>query len=161
MKKTRITIDNTPPKVQMTSMIDVVFLLLSFFILTFKVVEQEGELRIKMPLTGAQNTVAQRINNEPIEPLRVYLHANEDGSLRDIQVGNEHFGPNADMLQQHVKNIVGTPVGNEADKWEAELDCDPNLEYQHTVTAMSKIRGYLHNNQVMPLIENIKFAPRK
>ena len=146
----------------MTSMIDVVFLLLSFFIITFKVVDQEGELGIKMPVTGGHIPVAANIEDVPMEPIRVRLHANPDGSLRDIQVGNQHFGQNMELLQQHVRQLLGDLiVGGEPSKWEAELDCDPNLDYQHTITAMTKIRGYLQNNQVTPLIEKIKFAPRR
>ncbi len=41
----------------MTSMIDIVFLLLIFFITTFKIGAQEGDFNVKMPLSnsGAQN----------------------------------------------------------------------------------------------------------
>ncbi|MFY7967519.1 MAG: ExbD/TolR family protein, partial [Pirellulaceae bacterium] len=37
-------------ELQMTSMIDIVFLLLIFFITTFKIAAQEGDFNVKMPL---------------------------------------------------------------------------------------------------------------
>ena len=39
-------------EVQMTPMIDIVFQLLIFFIMTFKIVAQEGDFNIKMPLSA-------------------------------------------------------------------------------------------------------------
>ena len=37
-------------ELQMTPMIDIVFQLLVFFIMTFKIVSQEGDFNVKMPL---------------------------------------------------------------------------------------------------------------
>ena len=39
-------------QLNMTSMIDIVFLLLVFFVMTFKIVELEGDFSIRMPLAG-------------------------------------------------------------------------------------------------------------
>ena len=39
-------------ELQMTPMIDIVFQLLVFFIMTFKIVTQEGDFNIKMPLAS-------------------------------------------------------------------------------------------------------------
>ena len=39
-------------EIQMTPMIDIVFQLLVFFIMTFKVVSMEGDFNIKMPLAA-------------------------------------------------------------------------------------------------------------
>ena len=40
-------------ELQMTPMIDIVFQLLVFFIMTFKIVAQEGDFNVKMPLASA------------------------------------------------------------------------------------------------------------
>ena len=40
-------------KLNMTAMIDIVFQLLVFFVMTFKVVAMEGDFNIKMPLAAA------------------------------------------------------------------------------------------------------------
>ena len=39
-------------ELQMTPMIDIVFQLLVFFIMTFKIVAQEGDFNIKMPVSA-------------------------------------------------------------------------------------------------------------
>ena len=41
--------DDGEVKLEMTPMIDIVFQLLVFFIMTFKIVSQEGDFNIKMP----------------------------------------------------------------------------------------------------------------
>jgi biopolymer transport protein ExbD len=45
---------NDKIELQMTPMIDIVFQLLVFFIMTFKIVSQEGDFNIKMPLAAQQ-----------------------------------------------------------------------------------------------------------
>ncbi|MFN9436559.1 MAG: ExbD/TolR family protein, partial [Planctomycetota bacterium] len=66
---------HAPEKVEMqlTSMIDVIFLLLIFFIMTFKISAQEGDFNIKMPIGGGQG--AMDTTNIPI---KLRLRANPD-----------------------------------------------------------------------------------
>ena len=47
-------------ELQMTPMIDIVFQLLIFFIMTFKIVAQEGDFNIKMPLASSAGGAAGR-----------------------------------------------------------------------------------------------------
>ncbi len=46
------TSDDRTIRLQMTPMIDIVFQLLVFFIMTFKIVSQEGDFHIKMPVAN-------------------------------------------------------------------------------------------------------------
>ena len=39
-------------EMQLTSMIDIIFLLLIFFVMTFKIAAQEGDFNIRMPIGG-------------------------------------------------------------------------------------------------------------
>jgi len=69
---------------QMAPMIDVVFQLLIFFMLTLKIIEPEGDFSINMP----QGKPAPDVKNEAvIDPLLVRLNANPDGTLRSLQIG--------------------------------------------------------------------------
>jgi biopolymer transport protein ExbD len=72
--------EGLPEKIDipMTPMIDMVFQLLVFFIMNFKVVEMEGDFNVKMPLAG--NVVA---SNDPnlLQDMRLTLTADEDGNL--------------------------------------------------------------------------------
>ena len=49
-KKREVLIGKKETKLQMTSMIDVVFLLLAFFVVTYKTPEVEGDFNIRMPI---------------------------------------------------------------------------------------------------------------
>ncbi len=65
--------------VQMTSMIDVTFLLLIFFIMTFKIADQEGDFNIRMPMGNSSQQAAPDLN----VPLKVRLRADDSGNCRD------------------------------------------------------------------------------
>ena len=52
MKFRHRNIDEEKIELQMTPMIDIVFQLLVFFIMSFKIVAQEGDFNIKMPLAA-------------------------------------------------------------------------------------------------------------
>jgi len=75
--------DREGVKLDMTSMIDIVFQLLVFFVMTFKITSLEGDFNINMPATGAPT--------DPIEPaldslISVYLQETPEHSLQGIQV---------------------------------------------------------------------------
>ena len=63
-------------QLQMTPMIDIVFLLLIFFVMTFKIVAQEGDFNIKMPLAAPN---ASTIDDSLLPPLKLRLVADQDG----------------------------------------------------------------------------------
>ncbi len=70
--------------VDMTPMIDVVFQLLTFFMLTLKTVIVEGDFNIRMPL-GSRAGPA----DVDIPPLIVKMTATPEGSLSDVRLGGK------------------------------------------------------------------------
>ena len=149
---------HAPDKVemQMTPMIDVVFQLLIFFILTFKISVAEGDFNIKMPASAPSN--AQDV---PLPPIKVRMTANPDGSLASLSLGDRAL-TNFDALRQEIVNIVGVRTGpgsSLADELEVELDCDYNLHYENVIRAVTATSGMIEGGQVIKLIEKIKFAP--
>ncbi|MFP6675633.1 MAG: biopolymer transporter ExbD, partial [Pirellulaceae bacterium] len=64
-------------ELQMTPMIDIVFQLLVFFIMTFKIVAQEGDFNIRMPLASEGGAP----DESQMPPYKLYLTANQDGTL--------------------------------------------------------------------------------
>ncbi|MFN9638961.1 MAG: ExbD/TolR family protein, partial [Pirellula sp.] len=68
-------------ELQLTSMIDVIFLLLIFFVMTFRIVAQEGDFNIRMPLGGGAGS-AENTN----VPIKVRLRAHSAGDLSDLRV---------------------------------------------------------------------------
>ena len=71
--------------IDMTPMIDVVFQLLTFFMLTLKTVIVEGDFNIRMPL-GASAAPAEDV---PIPPLVLKMTATPEGRLAGVQMGGK------------------------------------------------------------------------
>ena len=64
-------------ELQMTPMIDIVFQLLIFFIMTFKIVAMEGDFNIKMPSAAPSSGEPDPLQDTP---LMLTLKANDDGT---------------------------------------------------------------------------------
>jgi biopolymer transport protein ExbD len=183
--------------INMTPMIDVVFQLLTFFMLTLKTVIVEGDFNIKMP-PGAAAGAAEDI---PLPPLQVRLRATPEGQLAGVRLGEQSVvGP--ELLEQlagaeaaveaavragqtdpaglaaarqareaAINALVATiqagildTFGNDparAEDAELELDCDPALKYDYVVSAITAASGIVQGDDVIPLIQKIKFTPAR
>ena len=143
-------------QLSMTAMIDIVFLLLVFFVMTFKISAQEGDFNIKMPTPG-EGSVA-----DPTQlAMKLRLLANEDGSLREI-VLNERmsFGTDWGGLRAKMIELVGDAAGPGSDEGpEVEIDLDYQLQYVHVIDAITSVTGYRSGDDIVRLIQRIKFAP--
>ncbi len=151
-------------ELNMTSMIDIVFLLLVFFVMTFKIVEMEGDFSIRMPLASDSNSVV-----DPTDlPLKLRLRADSAGSLSGMELNEISLGNSPDSFTQLRANVIGllgtaAPVEEESgDGPELEIDTDYNLRYEYVIRAITAVSGYKDGNEVVKLIEKIKFAkPRR
>ena len=143
----------------MTSMIDVVFLLLIFFVMTFKIVELEGDFSVRMPLAGSDS-----MTMDPTDlPLKLRLQADENGKLTTMSLNEINLGTDFDQLRANVVELIGTtaPVEGE-DGPEIEIDTDYNLRYEYVIRSITAVSGYKQGKEVVKLIEKIKFAkPRR
>ncbi len=146
---------------QMTPMIDVVFLLNIFFMVTFKIVLPEGDFNIRMPSAAAARAMEM---SESI-PTPLVMKANAEGKLVDMRLGGRSFGnaPDAFLkLHQQIRGMVNDAGGpGTASDLEIELDCDYDLKYEHVMRAITAITGYIENGQPHKLIERVKFTPPK
>lgn len=149
-------------ELNMTSMIDIVFLLLVFFVMTFKIVELEGDFSVRMPLASDSQAVV-----DPTDlPLKLRLRADETGSLTSLALNEIDLGsgPDAfDQLRANVAELVGVtaPVAGD-DGPELEIDTDYNLRYEYVIRAITAVSGYKDGDQIVKLIDKIKFAaPRR
>jgi biopolymer transport protein ExbD len=148
-------------QLQMTPMIDIVFQLLIFFIMTFKIVAQEGDFNIKMPLAAQQAGLPEE---SPILTMHIRLRADASGKLLypgGIVVNGEVVFNTMDDLHNYVIGIVGGDEPAARDDAEAELDCDYGLHYAHVIDAITAVSGYIDHatGQTQRLIEKIKFTP--
>ncbi|HBJ38621.1 MAG TPA: biopolymer transporter ExbD [Planctomycetaceae bacterium] len=147
-------------EVNMTSMIDIVFLLLVFFVMTFKIVELEGDFSVRMPLASNSTGVV----DDTELPLKLRLRANDQGELVSIAMNEVQLGTDFAALQNTVIGLVGNagPSENAEEGPEVEIDTDFNLRYEHVIEAITAVSGYKEGDQTVPLIERIKFAkPRR
>ena len=152
--------DITMPKPDMTPMIDCVFQLMIFFMLTLKFVQAEGNFDINMPIgqsIGKTDPLAQDI--------KVRLIANEEGNLARLQIGAVLLGNDEQAYQklnQALFSAIGkNPGGPAAKDTEVEIDADYNLHYSYVIRAISACTGRFdeRTKQVVRYIEKIKFAP--
>ena len=143
----------------MTPMIDVVFQLLTFFMLTLKSVIPDGDFDIRMPLGAA---AAAAPDDQLVPPIRVKMTAAADGRLAGMTMNGSPVRDFAD-LRTKVVSIVGTDTGPNslAENTEVELDCDYGLSYENVVQAITAVSGMVRDGQVVELIKKIKFTPVK
>lgn len=144
---------------QMAPMIDVVFQLLIFFMLTLKVIEPEGDFNINMPIGAPTEAPKDEIN---LPPIKVRLIADRDGRLADLQLGRSSLGNGEAAfveLNHQIRKIVGRGDNPYTKNMEVEIDADYDLDYNYTIQAISSCRGTLSQGKMLPLIEKIKFAP--
>ena len=151
-------------ELMMTPMIDIVFQLLIFFIMTFKIISPEGDFNVKMPIAAPSEGTPDETQ---LPPLKVRLAAGEGGRLRAIRLGDRTLDRREGFLQLHkqIRQIVGDQggPGSVAETTEVELDCDYDLRFEYVIDAISALSGYVvdegDRTSVVRLIEKIKFAP--
>jgi biopolymer transport protein ExbD len=144
-------------ELQMTPMIDIVFQLLVFFVMTFKIGAMEGDFNIKMPAAAPSQGTP---DDEQLPPMTLRLTSDARGQLTGIQLNDIGFG-SFDELHRHVMGIVGTEAGpGLLTGAEIELDCDYHLRYEAVINAITAVLGHkAEDGSVVKLIEKIRFAP--
>jgi biopolymer transport protein ExbD len=147
-------------ELQMTPMIDIVFQLLVFFIMTFKIVAQEGDFNIKMPLAAM---AAANPDPNLAPPIKLYLTSDAVGQLQYPFVANNDSLDTFPALTQYVADYIGDARGPDSvqESIEVELHCDYNLRYEYVVQAIDAVSGKRHRDgSITRLVEKIKFAPQ-
>jgi biopolymer transport protein ExbD len=144
-------------EIQMTPMIDIVFQLLIFFLFSFKIVVQEGDFNIRMPVAGP----AAPPDIDTQLPIKVRLTSDAEGNLTGIQMADRKL-PDFAALRQQIISIVGSDAGPGAANTEAEIDFDYNLQYRYVIAAVTAISGHVSpEGHIVKLIQKIKFSPPK
>ncbi len=149
---------------QMTAMIDIVFQLLVFFIMTFNVVQAEGAFSLLMPGQPAEGT---RIDQVPPRTLRVRMTSDSQGNLTTLTLNEEQLGtadaaPFAD-LHRRVRDLVthSAALEDSADH-EVIIKCDHALRYENVIRAIGAVNGYRvpgsDEQNIVTLIDKIRFA---
>ena len=159
----RVRAGHQPISLQMTSMIDIVFLLFVFFILTFRIVAAEGDLSLAMPRQSA--TGPPQIEDMPIT-LTVKLEADDSGNLSRLSINGKLLKATGEAtafaaLHGYIRQLVGSDAGASGN-FEVEFRCDAKLKYKYLIEAMTAVSGYRvrsgDDDRIVPLIKAIRFA---
>jgi biopolymer transport protein ExbD len=145
MRRNRTILEK--PQINMTPMIDVVFLLLTFFVLTFRIIVPDGDFNVKMSPTEQMQPAAADTDS-----VQVRLIADADGSLSAIQLNGENVS-NFDLLRQRVSAISLANLD-----LEVVLLFDEHLRYEYVIRAVTAVNGELRDGQIRKICDNIKFA---
>ena len=139
--------EDESPKLQMSAMTDVVFLLLVFFVMTFQITALEGDVPIDT------TSLASGPGDEPRREFLLYVHlrAHPDGSLKHIQFDGRQLSSIAELHEVVTSIVTDGPVAD----FQVALRSDAALRYQHAMDAITAIRGDPENQ---PLIETIRFV---
>ena len=122
----------------MIPMIDLVFLLLIFFVLTFRFIIPEGDFNIQMASDAGGNNLLE-INTDSV---LIRLLADDAGHLAAIQLNGEdieHF----EQLRQQVRairvmhDLAGIPALT--DELESTLFPDDHLRYGYVVRTITAV----------------------
>lgn len=135
-------LDKEKIELQMTPMIDIVFQLLVFFILTFRVVAQEADFNIRMPAVPPEPDM----KSTP-QVLKVRIEADASGIMSDLKLNNKSLGSGAvafTALRSEICSKMGVSAGPLApsEVMAVEFDCDYELNYDCVIRAIDAISGY-------------------
>ena len=138
-------------------MIDVVFQLMIFFMLTFNIIAPEGDFDVRMPLGMSS---AEPPDALQLPPIRVRLVADEEGTLAGISMNGEPVLDFGD-LRQRVANFVDVALesGASLEDVELEIDCDYELNYINIIDAITAVSGRLEDGQLIEMVKKISFVP--
>ena len=128
---------------KMTPMIDVIFLLLTFFVLTARFRSPEQFLPILLSSANAEQAASRFI-----EPLEIYISATENGSVLEFGAGNKF--KRVSIEQGEVNESLALFAGELRDMFESqkrtaddpiEIRCDDDLKWDHLVKIYNILYG--------------------
>jgi len=153
-------------ELQMTPMIDIVFQLLVFFIMTFKIAALEGDFNIQLPASEGDAALAEPQENIV---LRVQMRdANGDGELDantfrvnqkrlTYKVNSRGVIEMPELTRLVVQSLHRGDNGPET-PIEVELDCDSTLRYEYIIAAITAVTGYKdQDDNLVKLAQRIRF----
>lgn len=125
---------------RMTAMIDVIFLLLIFFLLTARFRPQENFLPISLPAARADTQQFGKI-----EPLVIYVFTADNGcevwigKLQTVLVEDETVGSDLVLLTEKIADVLRAQKRTAGDP--VELVCAPDLKWKHLVRVYNTLFG--------------------
>jgi biopolymer transport protein ExbD len=144
----------TEQRLPMSSMIDIVFLLLVFLVMTFRVTSQEGDFEMERPDVAGSGRAEVTTNL----PLQLELGATPEGELNAIALNGQRVASLHDLQLQ----LIALNADGALRDVVMTLDCEATLKYQNVITVLDHVTAYRDTTgQKKPLIASTKFAVRR
>lgn len=135
----------TEPDLPITPMLDMSFQLMSFFLLTFKVMPTEAQLALALPKEeGGQSTALPSISEED-EELIIQVYSADNGNVADITVapktGSFSLGKDTGALFKYLKEKAQASGGKPP---KLKFEIADRLNYQYVIKLLDEGRraGY-------------------
>lgn len=143
-KKRRKGVGNDDMELQLTSMIDVIFQLLIYFVITANFQVDEGTILATLPGNAADNDTPP----PPTTPLLLEMKSSEDGVTYSLRANGQLINGGASELYGYLQNRVSTDM-----KPDDPVEIKPNgdVRWQHVVNVF--------NACVRADLEQVGFAP--
>ena len=141
-------------RLQMSSMIDIVFLLLVFFVMTFRITSQEGDFGLEATEVTGNARAAATTNL----PLLLKLDSTPGGDLNAMSLNGERVA-GFDELQTR---LIDLETDGALQDVVMTLDCDSHLKYENVIAALDHVTAYRDAvGQLKPLVASTRFATRR
>ena len=148
-------------EINMTPMIDVVFQLLTFFLMTFKVSAVEGDFDLRLP---RENPPELGTADGYPDEIRIRLIAAPDGDLAAIQIETSSplVGPAAfaELTRMSARIVqIARDAGQEEPT--ARIVADDGLRYEFVLQAIAAASSRLDAaGNIEPLFKKVRLAPQ-
>lgn len=139
----------------MTPLIDIVFQLLIFFVMTFRLVEQEADFHVKAPRSG----VAINSTEPPLPTLVLAITADSNGNVSEVRLNGERLTGFPAVTDRLAKVLIQSNLSSAPISAEMEIACSPGLKHAEAVRALDAVTGIRNRDgAITPLIEMVRFA---
>jgi biopolymer transport protein ExbD len=132
-------------ELNMAAMLDMAFQLLAFFVLTFRPSPVEAEVLMNMPKTaavtsapGKQQDITEMLTEEEFSlPLKLRIHANDDGSISSVTIGTKSFDGAGDGLYNAIDAELKTML-TDFGYSQVDIQADKKLIYEPLMKVIEK-----------------------
>ncbi len=141
-------------QLQMSSMIDIVFLLLVFFVMTFRITSQEADFTMdRAEVAGSGHAdIATNL------PLHLKMDAGPGGELQAMSLNGERVASFDDLQSR----LIGLEADGALRDVVMTLDCDSNLKYSNVIAVLDHVTAYRDAvGQRKSLVTSTRFASRR
>jgi biopolymer transport protein ExbD len=146
----RPTRQQADTELRMAAMIDIVFLLLVFFVMTFRIVPQEGDFNVDAGKTSSRGSeMDQQI------PLQLRLSADSEGRLSELSLNGRVLSSRTELQPL----LLSLADDGSLQSQSLLLACDYDLAYDEVIKTLDVVTGKRNAvGVVRPLIEKVEFA---